>query len=298
MCFSQEMSATFSAVGLLLAIWVMRTNGNTNVVKGILYFVLMEMLQVVQYMHIATDIDPAAPTLGAMQSSPQCQSQANRVLTVLGLVHIAFQPFYSAHLSCAFVRNPKNVAQFELVKRLQLIGGTFICLRWALTYVDVSTLAALGIDSRYAFDAAQWAGVGTEIEWLSGPVLCTYKGFKHLAWSVPLLPTSYYMPSMGLHLFLMFIPFFAMDNGSFGRNIANYIAGIILFVSGPLMADTVTPNKHEAASIWCFWSITQIIILVAIIFVQHHSRGRWFTAGKKTAGKANGTANGKSIKAN
>ena len=91
MCFSQEMSAGFSVAGALFAFWIMKTNGNKHLFKGVVYFVLMEILQVVQYSVIARDIDPDDPTLSAMEKSPQCQSSMNRFLTFLGLVHIAFQ---------------------------------------------------------------------------------------------------------------------------------------------------------------------------------------------------------------
>ena len=37
---------------------------------------------------------------------------------------------------------------------------------------------------------------------------------RHLAWSIPLMPASYYTSSMSLQGFLMFMPFFAMDFGS------------------------------------------------------------------------------------
>merc|ERR1712166_180310 len=283
MCFTQEMSGAFSLLGLIFALWVSKTNGNSNIIKGVLYFVAMETLQFVQYSFIATDVDPAEPTLEQFAASPTCQSNANRFLTLLGLLHICFQPYYSAHLSCAFVTSDKNVAQFELVKRLQLVGGVFLLGRYFFTLVDV---AAWGMDPRYGFDAHRWSAK-TSVEWLDGPMLCTYKGLQHLAWSVPLAPVSYYMPSMGLHSFLMFIPFFVLDHGSLSRNIPNWIAGAILFLSGPAMADWFTPNKHEAASIWCFFSICQVLGLVAILFSTMHSRGRWFVSNTEKTVKTN-----------
>jgi len=273
MCFSQEMSGMFSVLGALFALWVAKTNGNSNVVKGVMYFVAMETLQFVQYMFIATDVDPAHPTLSQIEASPTCKSSANRFLTFLGLLHIAFQPFYSAHLSCAFVTSEKNVAQFELVKRLQLVGGVLLLCRYFFTLFDMRDFGVT--DERYLFDAKAWDDK-VVVEWLSGPALCTYHGVKHLAWSIPMVPVSYYMPSMGLHSFLMFIPFFVLDQGGVLRNLPNWIAGTILFATGPFMADWITPNKQEAASIWCFFSIMQVVGLACILILNLHSRGRWF----------------------
>eukprot|EP00658_Telonema_sp_P-2_P043949 TRINITY_DN3181_c0_g1_i9.p1 TRINITY_DN3181_c0_g1~~TRINITY_DN3181_c0_g1_i9.p1 ORF type:complete len:237 (-),score=53.12 TRINITY_DN3181_c0_g1_i9:456-1166(-) len=234
MCFSAEMSLAFSILGMAAAAWIERSNGNSHLLKGVVYFVLMETLQFVQYQFIADDIDPENPTLAQMRASPQCRSQANQFLTFLGFLHIAFQPYYSAKLSCAFVSSKQNMAQFSLVQRLQLLGGVWFLSRHLLTYVD---LVGLGFDPRYAFDPASWKV--HDVEWLSGPWLCTYKGLHHLAWSVPMVPVSYYSPGMQLHAFLMFAPFFAMDHGSLARNIGNYVAGVLLFVTGPLLADYV-----------------------------------------------------------
>ena len=40
-------------------------------------------------------------------------------------------------------------------------------------------------------------------------------------------------------------------------------------------------NKHEAASIWCFFSIMQIVVLVAILVMQRHVRGKWYVSDKE-----------------
>lgn len=278
MCFSQEMSAAFSFIGIVFAYWIHRTNGNANLLKGIGWFVLMELLQVTQYSFIARNVDPENPTLEQMENSPECQSSANRFLTFLGFLHICFQPFYSAKLSCAFAKRVENTAQFKIVQRLQLFGGVMLMCRFLFTYVPAATIESFGFSAANAFDAAKWVATP---EWLNGPTLCTYFGTRHLAWSIPMVPPTYYAPSMALHAFLMFIPFFAIDMGSFSKNLPNYIAGTLLFLTGPVMADYMTPNKQEAASIWCFFSICQVVGLTLIMVVNLNSRGRWFTKGKK-----------------
>jgi len=274
MCFTQSMSASFSVVGLLFAWWIHRTNGNRSLLQGVLWFVGMEVLQVAQYAVIATDIDAAAPTMEAFLASPVCQSGINRFLTVVGLLHIAFQPYHSAILFCAFFRSKESRAQLKLVNRLQIAGGCMLAARYALTHVDAATFERLGMDVRYAFDPAAWSN--SNAEWLVGPVLCTYQGLTHLAWSIPLAPVSYYVPSMAIHSFLMFMPFFVVDTGNTVANVANCVAGGLLFVSGPLVADWFSSNKHEAPTIWCFFSILQILVLTMLLVIQRMSHGRWY----------------------
>ncbi|CAF3938546.1 unnamed protein product, partial [Rotaria sp. Silwood1] len=43
------------------------------------------------------------------------------------------------------------------------------------------------------------------------------------------------------------------------------IQGIFLFVFGPYLAGLITPNLMEQASIWCFFSIAQIAIMLFCI---------------------------------
>lgn len=46
------------------------------------------------------------------------------------------------------------------------------------------------------------------------------------------------------------------------------IQGLFLFAFGPLAAAYVTPNLMEQASIWCFFSIAQIGIMLFLIREQ------------------------------
>ena len=141
----------------------------------------------------------------------------------------------------------------------------------------------IDIDERMLYNGSlPWNANGRIIEWLDGPELCTYMGKHHLAWSIPLAPVSYYLPSMSVHALLMFFPFFIIDHGSFMKNIGIRIAGVLLFLTGPIIGDYVTDNKHESASIWCFFSILQVIMLVFILIFQKMTRGGGWASGKTT----------------
>jgi hypothetical protein len=73
--------------------------------------------------------------------------------------------------------------------------------------------------------------------------------------SVPMAPATYWIPAASIHSFLMFAPFFVMK-----KNMV--IQGIFLWLAGPFLASYITPNLMEQASIWCFFSIAQIGIMV------------------------------------
>jgi len=76
--------------------------------------------------------------------------------------------------------------------------------------------------------------------------------------SVPMYDPTYWSPGAAIHSFLMFGPFFILK-----KNMV--IQGVFLWAAGPLIASYITPNLMEQASIWCFFSIAQIGIMLFII---------------------------------
>ena len=85
-------------------------------------------------------------------------------------------------------------------------------------------------------------------------------GNYHLAWSIPMADPTYVIPGAAIHSFLMFAPFFALYEKK-----GMVIQGIFLFAFGPYLAGLITPNLMEQASIWCFFSIAQIAIMLFCI---------------------------------
>ena len=223
MCFSQEMSGIFSVIGLAIAWFVWTKLQNVNMTIGVLYFVGMEALQFFQYMWI-----------------DQCDSSINQWLTVVGFAHICFQPYFTHLMNYAMFRNPIKIAQGQLIGRLCLLQAVYMFSRWV--FVDMETLEL----NKPCADQ----------DWINGQRLCTYMGNFHLAWELPLHSVSYFWPSNNIHLFMMFAPFLATFNWKM------ILPGALLFFSGPYLSGVITDNLHEQASIWCFFSICQIFLLV------------------------------------
>jgi hypothetical protein len=99
-------------------------------------------------------------------------------------------------------------------------------------------------------------------EWLRGNNLCTFKtkAMWHLGWSVPMADPSYYVMGASIHSFLMFAPFFALWEKK-----GMILQGVFLFLFGPVLASLLSDNLMEQASIWCFFSIAQISIMLFLI---------------------------------
>ena len=237
MCFSGTMSGMFAGLGVLAAGTVYGTTGNKMMTVSILFFCLMEALQWIQYFYIADDL-----------KDTQCGNRINQFLTILGYVHIHFQPYFTNLYYQSFrpwngKAKPGEEKQWQLVGRLCLVSCFLGLLRLVPTTPDPLYYE-------------------TTKDWLEGPSLCTYRGSYHLAWSLPLAQSSYFIPNMGLHCFLMFVPVLCIGD------IWEIDAVAFLFGSGPLLASFVSQNPHESASIWCFFSTIQCAIGAASAIFQ------------------------------
>jgi len=232
MCFSAEMSAAFAAIGLFSTWWIYTRTSNTGLASGVFFFFLMELLQSIQYLFIAPNID-----------SPICDTWINQFLTVLGFLHICLQPYFCHVINASLTKNEKYLDRYLVIKRLCLLGGGMLFVRFLLAHTWEQTL-----------------GDQASTEWLRGPKLCTFRGNYHLAWSVPMADPTYVIPGAAIHSFLMFAPFFALYEKK-----GMVVQGIFLFAFGPYAASLITPNLMEQASIWCFFSIAQIAIMLFCI---------------------------------
>ena len=223
MCFSQETSAAFAAFGFVMTIFVWIRTRIPSLTAGVGFFFLMELLQVFQYIWI-----------------DQCDSVVNKALTVVGFAHICLQPYFTHILSVSVVKRRSVLVQFQAVRKLCLIGGGLMFLRFLMHGQQLSPPS----------DACP------SYEWLRGNSLCTYSGKYHLAWSVPLSDPTYYTTGIGIHSFMMFAPFLILPRPMM------WAQGLLLFFTGPVLAAFITPNLQEQASVWCFFSMAQLAFML------------------------------------
>jgi hypothetical protein len=253
MCFTGEMSAGFSAAGLFATYWIYTKTNNRDLASGVFFFFTMEFLQVIQYLYLASGLGDSV-----------CDTIVNQVLTLLGFLHICLQPYFCHVINASLTKSPKYKDRYKIIKRLCLIGGFLLFMRWPLSYIDGLNTMDVSLNAN---------GLGKSTEWLRGEKLCTFKtkAMWHLGWSVPMADPSYYVMSASIHSFLMFAPFFAMYEKK-----GMVIQGIFLFIFGPVMAALISENLMEQASIWCFFSIAQICIMLFLIretLIVHWGKG-------------------------
>jgi hypothetical protein len=197
-----------------------------------------------------------------------CDNFWNQFLTVLGFLHICLQPYFTHIINSSLTKNPKVLNQYEVILRMCLLGGALLFVRLIIAEYG---LFSTGIDYNIVSDFSDYTGNATERaalpgyhrtkEWLRGEKICTFSGKFHLAWSVPMSEPTYWVPSAAIHSFLMFGPFFVIK-----KNMV--IQGVFLWLAGPFAASYITSNLMEQASIWCFFSILQIGIMLFLIREQ------------------------------
>ena len=245
------MSAFFAACSVGLAVHIYRRDKEVRVAIGILYFGSMELLQSIQYLVIAESEDDYA----------KCGEYSNQFLTVLGLLHICFQPFFSNWLTTAFYKDDMATRiEKDLIGRITLLGGCWLFGRYLYSVMNPQLAGRSSVDCpNYDWLDDGYDGfLGAETPNLPGKA-CTYRpvtNTAHLAWAVPLAEPTYIIPGSAVHCFLMFAPLLAAGKRS------NLIGGLILFATGPGLAMLLTASVNEQASIWCFFSIAQLFLLM------------------------------------
>lgn len=226
MCWSGEASTVLAAVGLGTTAYAAAKREHPALWITLGYFSLMEALQAYTYTVIN-----------------ECGHPGNQIATLLGYLHIAFQPFFVNAMSLYFVP--------ETARRNLAFPVYFLCF----------VSAIIMIIQLYPFD---WAGVCQPGRPLCGPRLCSVDGQWHIAWEVP-------ANSLGNLFQRMDLPLQGMQSGY-----PTYIFAALLlpllygswrvtlyhYAMGPFLASLTTSNINEWPAIWCLLSIGFLLIVV------------------------------------
>lgn len=207
MCFSKNISLIIGTMGLISSTYFK----NKYASIGIFYFALMEILQFFQYMVI-----------------DKCKNKYNKFLTIIGYIHICFQPLFFNIWLYAFMKKPNFIFLY-----LFFVAGLLMASR--LLFVKDDELCDI------------------HNEPLCGKQTCAKSGNKHIAWDVRLRApgVGWFTPSIGLHFFLWVIPVL----------ISFELKPILaMLLTGPYLGILLTKNKNEQPSIWCYTVISQMIL--------------------------------------
>jgi len=227
MCWSGEASAVLATVGLASTAYVAIKKENKLLWVPLGYFSLMELLQAFTYMYI-----------------DDCDLPVNQVLTLLGYLHIAFQPFFINMVSMYFI--PKHVRE----KISWFVYG--VCFLG--TFLMMIKL--------YPFD---WAGSCADGTALCAENLCSVHGSWHIAWNVPLNSIDW------LYFFGYTSPALILPILYGSWRMTAYHAAV-----GPGLAYVFTNNWNELPAVWCLFSIGLLLVVIKTPIRKLMYVKKWF----------------------
>ena len=219
MCFTQNASFSFGIFGLIASIYFYKRK-HIFASIGIAYFSLMEFIQYFQYFFIN-----------------KCDNSYNYWLTLLGYLHICFQPLFVNIWLLTFVEKELLSSHYVFLY-MSIIAGILLFSR--IFYVSNDEICDINNEP------------------LCGKNTCTFSGQTHIAWNIRMRAAGkyWYSPSIALHFFMWVIPTIVTFK---------YRPIIALILTGPYMSLLFTSNIHEQPAIWCFFSVIQIIITYILL---------------------------------
>lgn len=226
MCWSGEASAVLAAGGLATAAYIAYRGEAKSLWIPLTYFALMELLQAVTYIYI-----------------DQCANPTNQILTLLGYIHVAFQPFFVNMVAMYFIPPATRARISVAVYTLCAISATTILIKL------------------YPMDWAGTCVVG--VEGFCGVQPCSVSGDWHIAWQLPLNgllshPIDWLFGyKWGLHVLAYALAVFYLPvlYGSW-RFVAFH------YLIGPLVSDLTTDDPNEYAAVWCLFSIALCVSVI------------------------------------
>lgn len=239
MCWSGEASGVLAAAGLATSAYVAIKGESKELWIPLTYFALMELLQAFTYVYI--DL---------------CDNPNNQVLTLLGYLHVTFQPFFVNMVAMYFI--PESVK---------------IKIRTTVYTLCAAASIALMI-KLYPFAWAGHCNIG--VEGFCGPVICSTSGSWHIAWEIPLNgllsdPIEWLFHfTWGLHALAYILAAFVMP----------VIYGSWRFVGfhyliGPLIADISTTDPNEFSAVWCLFSIALCVSVIKTPIRKYLHVNKW-----------------------
>ena len=232
MCWSATASVAMVGLGAAAMAVTVARGESRAIWLALGYFTAMEALQAAGYAVVN-----------------ECGTPANRTVTLLSYLHIAFQPLVLNAFAMAIAPVPVPVRTQRWI-----YGAAAVC----------SALLLLRLVS------FEWAGVCIAGTSMCSDAFCTVSGNWHIAWQVPL--NGLYRPLSDLTGLPLAFPDYML-----AVFVLPLVYGAWRFVAfhaiaGPILAWTLTSNPDEVPAVWCLFSIGILLIGISP-FIRHRVMG-------------------------
>lgn len=243
MCWNMAASASLAVAGTAGSIYFWKKGEDKALCVPLFYFAIMEMIQTYTW----TVID-------------QCFDPGNQAATTAAYLHIAFQPFFFNAIAMHFIPHHRRQKIWK--------GVYFLCL-----------IASLAIVARIL--PLEWKHYCFEIRYrvpftdnliyripFCGGVACTTTGAWHMEWAIKAGFNWYLDRAYFVSVFLLPL--------AYGSWKATLYAAI-----GPLITLITTDTSNEFASVWCFYSVALVLLMIKLpirkyLYVDSFYGTGWF----------------------
>ncbi|MFK5950292.1 MAG: DUF5765 domain-containing protein [Methylococcales bacterium] len=239
MCWSGEASAALAATGLISTAYFYAKGESKVLCATLAYFSLMELLQAYTY----TVID-------------ECFNPKNQVATLLGYIHIAFQPIFINAVCMHFI--PKSLRQriSPFVYTLCFITAILFLIRiypfeWTSYCYNKTYHLLLMPETKFKMP-------------FCGPQICSTSGDWHIAWQIPASGNFAMASSYAYAAFLLPLLYGCWR--------------LVLYhlISGPLLSFLTTSNMNEWAAVWCLYSIGLLLLVIKTPIRKYMYVKNWY----------------------
>jgi hypothetical protein len=227
MCFSIEMSAFMFGFGILTSS-IAYNKTNIELTSIIAYFTIMQAIHILGYLYIN-----------------DCNNIINRFASYSNYIHISFQPFFTILGIYGLMKYTNNIDKNSIIRVNYALSISFVIGLFLLSTMFYIPIINNKLSTKRSVSCG-WCGK-----------TCSFKGEKHINFSLPLRYPSYTSPSLFIHMFGMFVlPLFINKFAAF--------CSLILFITTFIPAYIHGIKTSEAGTIWCFTSILQCIVIILL----------------------------------
>lgn len=238
MCWSGEASGVLATFGLCATIYLAKKGEPKALWMALGYFSLMELLQAITYIYIN-----------------QCGLPVNKALTLLGYIHIMFQPFFVNMVALYFIP--------EVIKN-KIAPYVYSACGIGLIFF---------IAKLYPFSWTNLCWVGKEP--FCGPMACSLRGEWHIAWQLP-LNDLFSHPMIGHWIFGLHAQAYTVLAFIMPALYGAWRLILLTFLLGPFIAGFSTNNVNEFPAIWCLFSIALGLTIIKSPLRKHLHTTSWF----------------------
>lgn len=224
MCWSGEASAVLAAAGIASTIYAAWKKEPIVLWMSLGYFSGMELLQAFTYSVIG-----------------QCDNPSNQIATLLGYLHIAFQPFFINAVSLYFIAP-------AIAKRVAPLAYSVCFFSVIFMLIQLYPFA--------------WAGLCDPARPLCGEQLCSFRGEWHIAWSLPTNGIGNSFVDSPIRFLTDGYPTYVLAGFLLPLLYGSWRFTVYHAILGPLLAATTTSNVNEWPAVWCLLSIGLLMIVV------------------------------------